>query len=300
MRALAPALLVALLGAAPVARADVAPHQRAFWTELRARDFRLPAETAALPLALEAAVLLGSTDPELRDETAYEALASWTYRDRLLDGPALATLTATLAANARRGIGDGEGDGLFLRSFSLLTLAALAALDLKAPWIDSATFDRLLDVGIGALNDERDLRGWIPGKGWGHATAHAADLLKFLARNPRLTTAQQSRVVAAISGRLRSAHQVFVWGEDGRLAAALASLARRDDADAAPFEAWFSALADEHAAVWRERFDPVRYASLRAALNTLAELAADLEAEAHPGATQIIRNALRALRAATA
>jgi hypothetical protein len=90
-----------------------------------------------------------------------------------------------------------------------------------------------------------------------------------------------------------------VWGEDGRLAAALASLARRDDADAAPFEAWFRALADEHAAVWRERFDPVRYASVRAALNTLAELAADLEAEAHPGATQAIRSALRALRAAT-
>ena len=34
------------------------------------------------------------------------------------------------------------------------------------------------------LLDETDRRGYVPGLGWINATAHAADLLKFLVRNP--------------------------------------------------------------------------------------------------------------------
>jgi hypothetical protein len=115
----------------------VASHDKSFWLALRAKAFHLPQSESVLPLALEATVMLGSTDPEVRD-------------------------------SAR----------------------------------------------------ERDLRGYIVGKGWGHATAHSADLLKFLGRSSRLNTAQQARLVESISGRLRFAGQVFVWGEDARLAAA--------------------------------------------------------------------------------
>ncbi|HEY6356511.1 MAG TPA: DUF2785 domain-containing protein, partial [Burkholderiaceae bacterium] len=143
---------------------------------------------------------------------------------------------------------------------------------------------------------ERDLRGYVPGKGWGHATAHSADLLKFLSRSPRLRPAQQARIVNAIAERLRSAGQVFVWGEDARLAAALTSLARRADADPAPFDGWFQRLRAEHAAVWSGAFDPARYVAVRAQLNALSVFAADLEPVTGAGAT--IRTALQALRAA--
>ena len=269
-------------------------HDRAFWVGLRSAGFKLPQSESASPLALEAASLLGSTDPELRDDIAYEAIETWVYREQRLDAAELNQLRATLSANARRGLGEAVGDGLFLRSFSTLALAVLAAEDLKRPFLDSQQFDGLVDLGIEELGRERDLRGYVPGKGWGHATAHCADLLKFLARSHWLRPEQQSRLINAIAERLRSAGQVFVWGEDARLAAALTAIAGRSDADPAPFLGWFKRLGAEHAALWSGPFEPVRYVSVRAQLNALAALAADLDATSGPEAA--IRAALRSLR----
>ena len=259
------ALLVAGLVACGGARTEAQTvHDRAFWVSLHAAGFALPAGESALPLALEAAALLGSTDPELRDGIAYEALATWVYGEQRLDAAELNQLRTTLTSNARRGLGEAMGDGLFLRSFSVLALAVLAAEDLKSPFLDSQQFDGLVELAIDELGNERDLRGYVPGKGWGHATAHCADLVKFLARSHRLRPEQQSRMVNAIAERLRSAGLVFVWGEDARLAAALTALAARSDADPAAFLAWFKRLGAEHAALWSGAFDPVRYVPVRA------------------------------------
>ena len=290
-------LLAGLVIVSGSARAEALStvHDRAFWTGLRSAGFRVPQSESALPLALEAASLLASTDPELRADIAYAAIETWVYREQRLDAAELNQLRATLSANARRGLGEAPGDGLFLRSFSTLALAVLAAEDLKRPFLDSQQFDGLVDLGIEELGSERDLRGYVPGKGWGHATAHCADLLKFLARSHWLRAEQQSRMINAIAERLRSAEQVFVWGEDARLAAALTAIARRSDADPGPFLAWFKRLAAEHATLWSGAFDPGRYVPVRAQLNTLAAFAADLDATSGPQAG--IRAGLRSLRA---
>ena len=271
-------------------------HGADFWRSLKAAEFKLSPEIPVFPLTLEATDHLGSTDPELRDGIAYEAFYAWVYRDERLTPAELNRLRAVLERNAKRGLGKSEDDSLFLRSFSILVLSVLAAEDLKKPFLDAQSFESLVDLGIEELGHERDLRGYVPAKGWGHATAHSADLLKFLARNPQLKREDQIRIVTAVAGRLQSAGQVFVWGEDARLAAALTSLAHRGDADPAPFVAWFTDLRKEHTLVWGGNFEVALYTKERAQLNALSELAANLEADGTPGATQDIRAALRTLR----
>lgn len=272
-------------------------HDRAFWVVLREDGFKVPKGESPARLALEAAALLGSTDPELRDAIAYEAIETWVYREQRLDAAELERLRLTLLSNARHGLGAGISDELFGRSFSTLGLAVIAAEDLKKPFLDAQRFDELVALGVDALASERDLRGYVPGKGWGHATAHCADLLKFLARSHWLRPEQQRLIVDAIAGRLRSAGQVFVWGEDERLAAALTSIASRSDADPVPFSVWFKRLSAEHTALWSGQFDPVRYVPVRAQLNALSALAADLDGASGPGAA--INKLVRALRAET-
>jgi len=274
-----------------------AAHEKPYWQTLRTNHFEPAADDPVLPLALEAAALLGSTDPELRDGIAYEAMVAWVYAQPRLDAAGLGQLRTTLVANARRGLGQEENDGLFLRSFSTLALSVLAATDLKRPFLTQSQFDELLDLAVAELGGERDLRGYVAGKGWGHATAHAADLLKFLARSHWLRLEQQARIVSAVAQRLRSAGRVFVWGEDARLAAALVSLARRPDADPAPFTAWFKRVAEEHEAVWSGPFEPARYIAVRTQLNALSALCADLSADT--GTAAAIETALRSLRART-
>jgi Protein of unknown function (DUF2785) len=291
------AVLVALGLVSPPGASQAAgmPHDHAFWLALKADDFRLPAGASPAALSREVLALLGSTDPELRDGVGYEAFASWVYRDELLHPAELESLRVTLMASARAGLGDREGDGVFGRSFALLDLSVLAAEDLRRPFLTAAGFRELLTLACEALGREQDLRGYVPGKGWAHATAHAADLLKFLARSPHLTPGDGARIVSQIAERLRTAHQVFVWGEDARLAAALLALAARPNFESAPFDAWFVRLQGDDASLWKGQLDVARYTAVRAQLNALAHLAARLTVSDPKASSAQLRQSLERL-----
>jgi len=273
-------------------------HPRAFWEALRQHHYHIEDPASARALAAEAITLLDSPDPELRDDIAYGALVQWIHEDRRFDAPALAPLVDTLMSRARRGLGDGPGEGLYGRSFSLLALSVAAAADNRGALLDDARYHALVTLGTDSLRSERDLRGYDPAHGWGHATAHAADLLKFLARNARLRPAEQAGMVDAIEGRLRSAGIVFTWGEDARLAAALAAVAGREDADPAAFPGWFARLEQEANDMHHDGFDATAFTSLLAQRNALAHFATLLDgADPTPASATIRAAVLHALQA---
>lgn len=282
---------VCLLFALPSA-AEPPVHDRAFWMALAAKDFAVPEGESAATLALEAASLLSSPDPALRDGVGYEALARWIYRDGLVPATDLERLRLRLQTGLKKGLGETSGDAAYGRSFSALGLSLLAAADLKKPWLSQEAFDDLLASTTAYLGAEKDLRGFVPGRGWVHATAHTADVLKFLSRNPRLSSAGQARIVDAVASRLRTAGVVFTWGEDERLALALLSLTRRTDFDPKPFEAWLPALSAENAALWKNgpAIDPAAFVPVRAQKQTLVHLAALLAREG--AAPEVFRKAL--------
>jgi hypothetical protein len=257
---LAPLLASIALSSLAVA----APHDKAFWRAVAANKFAVP-DGASLPeLVGELAGALVSTDPEWRDDIATTTLTTWIYQDRRLEPPALRELLETWTGNLRTGIGDTGTDTVFLRSFSALNLATLAALDNDAPYIDAEHFDALVGAALGYLAAERDLRGYEPDKGWVHATAHTADLLKFLARSPKLKPARQAEIVAAMRTRLATAGAVFTHGEPERLARALFSLVVRDDAKSELLDPWLDALrVDAKALREASRLDVARYASVQ-------------------------------------
>ena len=273
----------ALLLALPAAAAPPA-HDKAFWTGLAARDFAVPEGESAAALAHEAAGLLASPDPALRDGVGYEALATWVYRDGVVPPVDLERLRLRLQDGLKVGLGETGRESAYGRSFSAIGLAILAAADLKKPWMTQEAFDDLLAASTVYLGAEKDLRGFVPGSGWVHATAHTADVLKFLARSPRLTPAGQARIVEAIAGRLRTAGVVYAWGEDERLALALLSLTRRKDFDPKPFDTWFAALSAENAALWKNgpAIDPAAFVPVRAQKQAIVHLAALLAREEAP------------------
>ncbi len=275
--------VLSLLLALPVAAAP-AVHDRAFWMALAAKDFAVPEGESVGALALEAAELLSSPDPALRDGVGYEALARWIYKDGLVPPADLERLRLRLQAGLKKGLGEASGNSAYGRSFSALGLSVLAATDLKQPWLSQKAFDDLLAATTAYLGAEKDVRGFVPGSGWVHATAHTADVLKFLSRNPKLTPAGQERLVEAVAGRLRTAGVVFTWGEDERLALALLSLTRRKDFDSKPFEAWLAALSAENSALWRDgsAIEPPAFVPVRAQKQALVHLAALLAREEAP------------------
>jgi hypothetical protein len=223
--------------------------------------------------------LLGSTDPVLRDEVAYGAAARWIYRQRLLSADEARRLLELWTSNLAAGIGERDTDSVLRRSFSALGLSLVAALDDEAPFLDQEGFDRLLASALEYLARERDTRGYDPVKGWMHAAGHTADLLKFLARSPRLRVADQRRILDGVAAKCAAFGEVFAWGEEERLAQVVRSIARRSDLDAASFEAWLVPFPEQNRELWAAApaIDVGRYvavqnvkAMLRAAHTALA------------------------------
>jgi hypothetical protein len=267
-------LIAALQPTTPVSLAREV-HDAAFWKAIKDHNFAVPSHESPGTLALEIADLAASTDPIVRDECGYEILASWIYRDQLLAGDQLEALRRKLIPGMIFQIGEAGSDTIFRRSFSALYMSVLAAQDLQKPFLSDAALKETLETALQCYANEKDLRGYVPDKGWAHATAHVADLLKFLGRNPKLSVEGQKKIVAAIAQRCRTASSVFVWGEDARMAAALLSVVDRKDFDASPFETWFQALITENKELWKSpAINAEAYASVRTQANVLAHLAA--------------------------
>jgi len=104
----------------------------------------------------------------------------------------------------------------------------------------------------------------------------------------------QKRIVSSISQRCRTAHLVFTWGEDFRMAAALLSIVDRKDFDASPFQ-MFQALITENKELWKSpAIDAKAYASVRVQANVLARLATKAAPEKDNIAPPSFRDALQA------
>jgi hypothetical protein len=244
--------LLVVLALAPLDTTPLAAERRgkAFWKTLAAECTVAAGESAA-GLVNEAVSLLGSPDSEWRDDVGYSVVATCVYRKKLLKPEERRALVALLSANLRRGIGETGNDGVLQRSFSALDLSILAAAELQQPALDEAGYARLLDDGLAYLKDERDLRGLEPRVGWIHATAHTADLLKFLARDARFKPQDQARLLDAAWSKLTApGAPVFTHAEDERLAAALVSVVRRSDFDPASLDPWLERFVALEKQVW--------------------------------------------------
>lgn len=284
-------MLAALLALSLLASA--APERGAdFWRSIARAQYAVPADESAAGLLGEFDELFASRDAELRDGLGYGIAEQWILRRRLLTPDEARALTATWTAWLGR-------DDVLVRAFAALDLSLLAALDLEAPFLDEQGFAALLDGALDHLARERDLRGWEEGVGWIHATAHTADLLRFLARNPRLDADGQARLLEGIATRMcEPGAPVFVFDEDERLAAAVVAVLAREDLSSDAFAAFLELCRPPPAAA---TFDTLRFAARRNTRNLLRavherlDLAAELPAHL-AGPRAELREALRAWR----
>ena len=270
-------------------------HDRQYFRDIAAHQFAVPPGTSAAALAPELIAWLGSPDPELRDTLAYTILDAWIRHTQLIDAQLL-TILPQLQHNLTIDIGGFGTDSVFLRSYSALILASFAERDLQQPFLSPGQYRALLASAFAYLRDERDNRGFDPVKGWVHSTAHTADLLANLARNPRFTPADQSALFTGVEQRLRSATSVYTYGEQDRLAVALLCIITRQDFALAGFQSWLDSVQQD-SVVWQKDLpDPVQLALFENHNYLLEAMLARMPSQTplSPAATQA-RDAVRAL-----
>ena len=186
--------------------------------------------------------MLGDTDPEARDGTAYPTLATWVSRgvyDDLLPG-----LGDGMAAGLGVGLGERDTDSVFRRSFSALILGECIGRDNERPLVPGSKVLEWGDRLATWLLRERDLRGFVPGKGWAHAVAHGADALGTLAQSPHVAGNELTVLLDVIADRLLlPVDRLFTNGEPDRLAAATMRVLRRNLVSLRVVEPWIARLA---------------------------------------------------------
>lgn len=278
--------------------ADAAPlpaedDQLRRWRAIHADDDQPPAGTTAAALLPELVGYLGSPDPERRDGIAYEVLVAWIVRAPRLTPAELRPLAGELVAAL-----DGPldvPDGVFRRSFSALVLSLIVKRDLDDPFFTDAERRDLLAAARAYAGREPDLRGHTGVRGWAHAAAHTADLLKFLAREPAFTDDDRAVVLDAVAALVVRRHGFdFHHGEDGRLALPVLEVLRRGVA-AAGVDAWLDAIVAPLREPGTADFDPALFAAQRNARNLLFTLFVQLSLTPSPGDGE--RHALDRLRA---
>ncbi|HYF79935.1 MAG TPA: DUF2785 domain-containing protein [Symbiobacteriaceae bacterium] len=215
------------------------------WRSIVERDFAVPeghAVTEYLPALMEG---LGALDPELRDHLCLEVLWSWIDAGRFTPGE-LRQIAGQMLSNLQAGVGETEGDQVFLRTFSVLILGAIISYDTKSQTLTGPEVWLVLERGLEYLAAEQDLRGYVPVKGWAHSVAHTADLLTALAGHPDVAAEDLERLLYAISEKvLAPTRQALVEREGFRLARAVIAVLKRERLPLERVIAWLDVIAGD-------------------------------------------------------
>lgn len=213
----------------------------AYWKQVIEDGLQVPTDRPLDELTAELTRMLGSPDPDLRDTTAYPTLATWIARgvyDDLLTG-----LGDGMSAGLTVGLGERGTDTVFRRSFSVLVLAAVVERDTARELVPASTLLRWGDQVVGWFLRERDLRGWVDGKGWAHAVAHGADAVAALAGSRHLGVHELTVLLDVVADRVLADPTPLLAGETDRMAAAVMAVLRRGLVPMAVVEPWLSRIA---------------------------------------------------------
>lgn len=188
--------------------------------------YAVPEEVKEFTMVQKVVQVLGSTDPELRDDLGYDILQNWLVEQSRLTNEQLEDLLVYAISDEMllKQVGESGTDSVFLRSFSSLLIALLLIRDNRDQYLPESTFRILMNNLVNYCKQERDYRGYDEEKGWAHAPAHVSDAIDECVRS-RYTGAEECQYLwSGLLALLENAPDVFNTEEDERIATAVTAM----------------------------------------------------------------------------
>ncbi len=207
--------------------------------ELRGAGFVIDDPDRRQTFADELIPCLGSPDPALRDQVAYEGLATL-LRGKQLNPDTILGLRSSLVDELAGTDPDDDG---FRRPFAALALAEVARADRIDPVFSNEERAELSAAATGYMRSIDDYRGFDEVEGWRHGVAHAADLLMQLALNPAVDRAQLIDIRDAVASQIAPTGHFYIYGESERLARPILFIAMRGEFSEQEWSDWFAEVA---------------------------------------------------------
>lgn len=215
--------------------------------------------------------LLGSTDGPLRERKVLGVLFVWIKRRVLNDEQIRAVLRILLDEDHLfLGIGESDTDTIYMRAFVVFLLTAFIQAHQVQAFLPTEELEDVRSAVLRFLEDEMDLRGYIsPETWWGHAVAHAADVVRDLAGCEEFGANALAELLKAATKAMLVDTSVFVYEEDTRIAAAILAILKRGILSNETLTEWSESMIPE--ARWTGELPRVhhRYVNARNLLRCL-------------------------------
>ncbi len=209
-------------------------------------DYELPKNETIPSLTPILITALQATESIPR-ESALDILWTWILNGKY-PNEALIALGNELTDIMQQGLGENHSDTVFGRAFAALILGTIIDFDEKCASgeVEGRT-EFLIQIQVHSwftqmekyYLGERDYRGYIPVKEWGHSLAHGADLIRFFAQHRHLQDSDLKRLLDIIAQKLaQSAPMALKFHETKRIAVALYTIFLRKEISLEIIQNW--------------------------------------------------------------
>jgi hypothetical protein len=213
--------------------------------QIKQEDYKVPQHTSAYELAVQMLKEIGSTDPELRDDLIYYTLCKWTENKECTSEQMRRLLQISLSDDYLfQGIGETGTDSVFIRSFSVLIVPLAIYTHQQSNYLTNNEIKNIKEKLIQYLMLERDLRGYVEGKGWAHAVAHAADGLNAIAGLTSLTHTDLFDILTIIKNKICINHYLYTDEEDERMVTSVTTIMNREIVEEESVMKWIRSLGE--------------------------------------------------------
>lgn len=188
-------------------------------TEVKQNQFQPVENISPSELLPELLTNIGDLDYELRDALIFEVLGEWIYKGIYTEEETL-SITQTLLQKEflLKDLGLPEGDALFTRAFCVLQIFVILYKERERSFLPQETLDEITSQLMTLLRNEKDFRGYVPDKGWGHCIAHTADALAQLVQLPCTSFETQRKILLLIAQKTIEPPFILTADEQERLA----------------------------------------------------------------------------------
>ena len=196
----------------------------------RDNEWKIPTHINNYELVLEAMLNIGSTDPVLRDELILELIYKMIVEKDLTDKEIKYLMKLALSENHLfYKIGQKEDDSVFNRAFTILLIGGI--LNRHNSSTDKLFTEKEIKETLNEIlryvREEKDVRGYVEGKGWVHTAAHTGDALGEIALCTEIQSSELIEILDAIKEKVCISYYTYKNSEDERLVSAIINIIQR-------------------------------------------------------------------------
>lgn len=209
---------------------------------IKDNKYAVPEGVNPYKLSLQMMDYIGDIGGELRDDLVYSVLAAWIMGDVLTFEEAHDIFVIALdEKHILNGLGE-INDTVFGRTFSVEVAACITYKHRNL--LSDSDILKAFNTVLKFYNEDRDVRGFVEGKGWAHGAAHGADALTELAQCQVIGYEGLKQILDSIYKKININYYGYINNEDERMISAVKAVLERDIIPVEEIEEWIRSIGN--------------------------------------------------------